>query len=145
MAYVTLNKIPLKIKSIKEDPQLSTNNRPYAGGTGAYTSNLGHKGRQLELTVHGDNKNIGQLRGLKNNRGVLPLVSISQAAYNGFYRIVSFTLTESKKGLFEAVITLQEHKNFNSTKMNYKTYTGLITKKPKLKTKKTKVTTKKKK
>lgn len=144
MAYVTLNGVQLKIKNIKEDPQLSTNVKPYAGGTGSFTSDLGDKGRQLELTVHGDKKNILELQRLKKTRTIIPLISESQANYNGFYRITSAPLNESKKGLFEIVFTLQEDKPFNSTRMNYTTYTNLITKKPVLKTVKTKVTTKKK-
>lgn len=145
MAYVTLNGVPLKIKSIKDDNQLNSNVKAYAGGTGSYTSNLGSKGRQIELTVHGDQKNITSLQSLRNNRNVMALVSESLAQYNGFYRIVSAPLNESKKGLYELVLTLQEHREFNYTKMNYTSYSGLITKKPVLKTVKTKVTTKKKK
>lgn len=139
MAYVTLNGIPLKIKGIKEDPQLNTNIKAYAGGGGSYTGNNGDKGREIELTVHGDNKTIKTLQRLKKNREILMLISESQAEYNGQYRIKSAPLTESKKGIFEIVFNLQEHKSFNYTKMNYTTFSGLITKKPTLTSSKTKL------
>lgn len=145
MGYLTLNGINLPCKNIKSDPQRNVNIKNYLEG-GSYTKPLGRKGRQIELTVYGDESNIGWINVLRNYDGLLTLVSQSKANYNGIYRIVNDPISEEaeKSGTWEYTVTLQEHKEFNVTKMDYTTFSSLITKKPVLKTVKTKVTKKKK-
>lgn len=122
MGYLNLNGLNLRVKSIDWDSQIKSIIKPFVGDGGSNTTITGDAGRLLTLTVSGRQSNIQSLMALKEVNMAVPLISESNADYNGTYFITSVKASERKKGIWDVTITLQEEANFNTVRMNFIDY-----------------------
>lgn len=119
MGYITLNNISLPVTNITEDPQIRTNVSNFVTGNGSKVTHNGNSGRKLDLNIHATNKNIQEIRGLRNITTPMVLVSPSKSDYNGTYYITGYNQTEDKKGKWVVTINLIEYTPFNVVKINF--------------------------
>ena len=122
MAYVTLDNIPLKVKSISKDPQLNIVNKSYVGADGSFIRNKGSKGRKLDLTVYVGKDQIEKVEELERKGTPLILTSESEATYNGQYYITEIRASEGKKGIWSYSITLLEYIEPNIIFTNFESW-----------------------
>nr|WP_319372449.1 peptidoglycan-binding domain-containing protein [uncultured Methanobacterium sp.] len=121
MSYVTLDNLPLKIKSISRDPQPNIVNKSYVGG-GSFIRNKGFKGRKLDLTVYVGKDQIELFEDLEKKTTPVILTSESKADYNGQYHITEIRPSEGKKGVWNYTITLIEYIEPNIVWANFSTW-----------------------
>lgn len=121
MSYVFIDNIPIKVKGISRDPQLNTVTKGYIGG-GSFVRTKGSKGRKLELTVHVGKDQIEKVEELEQKTSPVILTSESKANYNGQYHITEIRDNESKKGIWNFTLTLQEYIEPNVVWANFENW-----------------------
>lgn len=109
MAYVVLDNIPLRVKSISRDPQLNVVNKSYVGADGSFIRRKGSKGRKLDLNVYVGKDQIEKVETLERKGTPVVLTSESKATYNGQYYITEIRANEERKGVWSYSISLQEY------------------------------------
>lgn len=121
-SYVTINTINVEVLDINLDPQLNRPTKAIIGVNGSRTSYQGMGGRLLNLSILAVGDRYQKMEDLYKYGQRVPLISKSEAKYNGFYHITSFTSEEYKPGRFKITMKLQEDFTFNNIRVNFVTY-----------------------
>ncbi len=119
MAYVVLDNIPLRVKSISRDPQLNVVNKSYVGADGSFIRRKGSKGRKIDLNVYVGKDQIEKVETLERKGSPVVLTSESKATYNGQYYITEIRANEERKGVWSFSISLQEYVEPNIIYSNF--------------------------
>ena len=107
--YFVLGGVRLGVKNIQTDYQVGTVDKPYIGGYGSYLGWTGEGAKILTIPCIVGSNGIKQIIRLKNTRRPIPLVSPSPARYNGYYIVTGVKHNETKRGRFDAEITITEY------------------------------------